>query len=226
MVNKWQILILSFRKWKKEVSNFEKSIIFFFTSWPYFKRRLFSLLLGIAQPDENLSQVQKSINHMATVMIENHTAIAGFHWRYGYNMAEFFGKLCVPFFYITPSISRRLTFFRFFQPYITILKSKMHGIGRHSLPEIAQFSFRDLDALSALLGDKPFFNGDVPTTIDCTLFGHLVQFVYMPLGIPQKQHIQEKCPNLSSFVDRMRDQLWPDWDEMCQKACMEGKIAA
>ena len=44
------------------------------------------------------------------------------------------------------------------------LRSNLHGIGRHSLDEVAEFSFQDLEALSCLLGDKQFFNGDSPST--------------------------------------------------------------
>ena len=177
--------------------------------------------LGIAEKDD-LTSEQKSTNHLATITIENHTSIAGFHWRYGYNMEEFYQKLCEPFYAKT----RSMNFFRIFQPYIMVLKTKCHGIGRHSLEEIAEFSFKDLDALSNLLGDKPFFNGDDPTVIDCTMFGHLVQFVYMPMDIPQKKYIKENCPNLQLFVDRMRENLWPDWNEMCDGNCMDGKRAA
>ena len=61
------------------------------------------------------------------------------------------------------------------------------------------------------------------TFADCTMFGHLVQFVYIPMDIPQKAYIQENCPNLAKFVDRMKDLLWPDWEEMTKGSCMEGK---
>ena len=162
------------------------------------------------------------MNHLATVTIENHTSLAGFHWRYGYNMPEFYEKLCEPYF----GSGKSLLFFRYLQPYGMIMKTKMHGLGRHSLSEIAEFSFKDLEALSNLLGEKPYFNGNSPKTVDCTIFGHLVQFVYMPLDIPQKQYIKEKCPNLDEFVDRMKDNLWPDWEKMCNGSCMEGKRVA
>jgi len=174
---------------------------------------------GISKSDDNVDSTQRAVNHLATVTIENHTSIAGFHWRYGYNMPEFYEKLCEPFF----GSGRSLYFFRYLQPYGMIMKTKMHGLGRHSLEEIAQFSFYDLEALSTLLGEKPYFSGDSPSTIDCTMFGHLVQFAYMPLDIPQKQYIKEKCPKLLEFLDRMKDTLWPDWEEMCKGTCMEGK---
>lgn len=86
-----------------------------------------------------------------------------------------------------------------------------------------QFSFDDLEAISKILGKKKFLFGDKPTTIDCTLFGHLAQFIYLPLAFPQKEFINKECPNLAEFVDRMRDTFWPDWKEMCNPKCMEGK---
>ena len=94
------------------------------------------------------------------------------------------------------------------------------------MEDIAQFSFDDLKAISNLLGDKPFFNGDTPSTIDCTVFGHLVQFVLLPLDIPQKLFIKKECQNLEAFVNRMREEFWPDWEKMCNGSCMNGKRAA
>ena len=98
--------------------------------------------------------------------------MAGFYWRYSYNMSEFFEKLCKPYFSQIPSLN--LIFFHYFQPYIMVLRAKMHGIGRHSLSEIAQFSFKDLDALSILLGDKHFFSGDIPATIGNSNFWFMI----------------------------------------------------
>ena len=56
------------------------------------------------------------------------------------------------------------------------LRSNLHGIGRHSLDEIAEFSFQDLEALSTLLGDKPYFNGDTPSTIGENILSYLKIF--------------------------------------------------
>jgi len=176
---------------------------------------------GITKPDENLDTSQKAVNHLATVAVENHTCIASLHWRYGFNMPEFYDKLLDPYFMKVWS----LQVFRYLVPKGMLLRTKLHGLGRHSLDEVAEFSYQDLDALSTLLGDKPFFNGESPTTIDCTIFGHLVQFVYLPLDIPQKAYIKENCPNLAQFVDRMRETFWPDWQELCHGNCMDGKMS-
>lgn len=44
-------------------------------------------------------------------------------------------------------------------------KVRAHGIGVHKPEEIEEFGHNDLMVLSDLLGDKPFFFGDSPTTV-------------------------------------------------------------
>jgi hypothetical protein len=65
--------------------------------------------------------------------------------------------------------------------------------------------------------------GDKPSTIDCTLFGHLIQFLYIPMDFPQKAHMAEHCQNIVDYVERMREEFWPDWNEESQKSCMIAK---
>lgn len=59
---------------------------------------------------------------------------------------------------------------------------------------MAGFSFQDIAAISKILGSKPFFFGDEMTAIDCTIFGHLAQFLFIPMDFPQKKFITEDCP--------------------------------
>lgn len=117
---------------------------------------------GISMPDQELTEEQKVSNHLATICLENHTSLAGFVWRYGYNMAEFFEKVCKD----TYGKSWSVFFFKKFMPSGIKTKAKNHGLGRHSIEEITEFSFKDLKALSSLLGDKPFFNGQVRILFD------------------------------------------------------------
>ena len=65
---------------------------------------------------------------------------------------------------------------------------------------------------------------DNATSIDCTLFGHLAQFLYIPMAFPQKEFILRECPNLAALVDRIRDEFWQDWEFMCSKECTVGKL--
>ncbi len=172
---------------------------------------------GLAAKDDVTSEDEAYIAHMASRMLENHTSIAGFYWRYGFHIEEFYAKVCTHF----PD-SRATRWFQKFQPYATKLRTHLHGLGRHEMDEISEFTYQDLTALSKWLGDKPFFHGEAPGTVDCTIFGHLVQFAYMPLEMPQKLFIQKEATNLLAFVNRMREKLWPDWNEMCLAKCMDG----
>ena len=51
---------------------------------------------GWVEPDHEPAAEKAAVFHLAKVAIENHTCIAGFHWRYGYHMEEFFDKLLAP----------------------------------------------------------------------------------------------------------------------------------
>ena len=76
-----------------------------------------------------------------------------------------------------------------FQPYATRFRSWLQGIGRHENSEVWEMSFKDLAALSNWLGTKQYFLGSKPTTVDCMLFGHLAQFLFIDIGFPQKVKI-------------------------------------
>ena len=51
---------------------------------------------------------------------------------------------------------------------------------------IWEMANKDLAALSLWLGDKQFFHGSRPSSLDCTVFGHLAQFLFIDIGFPQK----------------------------------------
>ena len=59
-------------------------------------------------------------------------------------------------------------------------------MSRQEEPLIWEMANKDLSALSLWLGDKQFFHGDQPSSLDCTVFGHLAQFLYIDIGFPQK----------------------------------------
>lgn len=73
----------------------------------------------------------------------------------------------------------------------------------------------DLEALSAVLGDKPYFLGEKFTSVDCTAFGHLVLITDMLYGEPFKQAIEANpaLHNLKAYVARVKEAYWSDWDE-------------
>jgi glutathione S-transferase len=85
-----------------------------------------------------------------------------------------------------------------------------HGLGRHTNAEITQLAAKDLAALSALLGDKPYMMGDRPCGADATMFGMvagvLTPHFDMPLRAAASQH-----GNLVAYRDRMMAHYYPDF---------------
>uniref|UniRef100_A0A8R1XT88 Uncharacterized protein n=1 Tax=Onchocerca volvulus TaxID=6282 RepID=A0A8R1XT88_ONCVO len=91
------------------------------------------------------------------------------------------------------------------------------GIGRHSLDEVEDIAKKDLTALSTFLGDKKYFFGSTPTTLDAIAFGNLTQILYSPLNTDVLPKYMEKTtPNLIAFIQQMREMYWKDWDEACK----------
>lgn len=169
--------------------------------------------------DARLTASQRASSHTAMRMLEEHTAQIGFYYRYGLHMEEFFAALDVPDRMFDAKNSMKgsaiASAWKRFQPGGTKKKMQMCGLARHSDDELWSFSNDDLRAISDLLGEKQFFHGAEPTTIDCVVFGHLSQFLFIPIDFPQTKFLHQECGNVVGFVNRFRDLYWPDWVDLC-----------
>jgi len=161
--------------------------------------------------DENLSREQLAMSHAATSMVENFTAQTGFHYRYGYNMARFVEVLQLGEYYNNPKSVKN---WARFQPYVTKVRNHFSGLGREENSTVWMLSSKDLKALSSWLGEKEYFHGgSEPSTVDCMIFGHLAQFLYIDIGFPQRTFLETECNNLVELVKRMKEKYWQDWDK-------------
>ncbi|KJH51277.1 hypothetical protein DICVIV_02556 [Dictyocaulus viviparus] len=98
------------------------------------------------------------------------------------------------------------------------------GIAKYTPEEVVTLAKKDLDAISMFLGNKKYFFGEKPTTLDCTMFAFLSQFIYTPLVTPEiMTHMGQNNQNLVSFVSRMKEAYWPDWEEATKNLSMDSK---
>lgn len=81
------------------------------------------------------------------------------------------------------------------------------GTGRHTQEEIYRVGMADWSAVSDLLGDKPFFFGDRPTSIDAVLFGFYTATTAFPYESPLKKHVLT-LGNLVAHRDRVRSRFF------------------
>jgi glutathione S-transferase len=107
--------------------------------------------------------------------------------------ATFFDKMPAPLKWFVPALARR-----------GIIKSMHgHGIGRHTPAEIHEIGKRDIAAIAEFLGNKPYFMGEQPSTIDAAVYAFAANLVYVPIASPLKQQA-EKYPQLKAYCERMR----------------------
>lgn len=82
------------------------------------------------------------------------------------------------------------------------------GIGRHSRDEIVELGVTSLQALSSILGDKPYLFGNRPVGVDAVAFAMLAQFM-TPFFDSDLRRAAESFPNLVGYVDRMMARYYP-----------------
>ena len=84
-----------------------------------------------------------------------------------------------------------------------------HGIGRHTPHEIYEIGIADITAIGEFLGDKPYFMGDRPSTVDATIYAYMVNFIAPPIESPAKEHAR-KQGNLLNHCRRMQQKYFPE----------------
>ncbi len=109
----------------------------------------------------------------------------------------FFGKLPLPLRWMVPPLARRG------------IRQELHGhgMGRHGEAEIYAIGQRDITALADFLGDKAYFLGDAPSTLDATAYAFLANLLWVPVESPLKVHARQ-FPSLEAYCRRMRDRYF------------------
>lgn len=95
----------------------------------------------------------------------------------------------------------------------------MQGISRFCKGDIQKMGIEDLQAISNYLGSKLYLmGGDNPTEVDCCLFAFLSIILYTSQeGSVFKMVVEKRLGNLLQFTKRMRNNCYPDWDEIVGK---------
>lgn len=76
------------------------------------------------------------------------------------------------------------------------------GLGRHRQDELYAMGRADLRAIAVLLGSRPYFFGDGPTTIDAIAYGFLANLFFVPVETELKR-IGLEYDNLRLYCERL-----------------------
>lgn len=84
---------------------------------------------------------------------------------------------------------------------------KGQGFGRHAPAEIYDLARRDLEALSTILGDKPFLFGREPKAADASVGGLLLATLCEAIESPLLA-VARSFPNLVAYGERIRARFY------------------
>jgi len=184
-----------------------------------------------SQCEENMTKEQKAIAHSCLRMLEEHTAQTSFYYRYFHHMPTFceVTQLRERAFMGDTSRIRNFIFKMFSKGMVKAWekKAKVRGFLRYSNPDVVwAMACEDLQALEDLLASNQdqnlFFGRSNPGVLDCTVLGHLSQFLYIAMDFPQKKYLKENCPCLLRFMEHFKESYFPDWDTLCERQPNEG----
>jgi glutathione S-transferase len=87
----------------------------------------------------------------------------------------------------------------------------MQGIGRHHIDDIRRMLVEDVTTIADFLGEKRYMMGEKVSELDCITFGFMSIAKFAPVQEPLSA---TNFPNLANYVDRMKDEFFPDWDDL------------
>lgn len=154
--------------------------------------------------DTGLAPGDKAVGLAIRRMIEEHLYWTVLYFRWadepGWTLTRnaFFGRLPPVVKQILPVLARRGM----------VRELWNQGTGRHSRDEIVALANADVSALAEFLGDKPYFLGEHPTSLDATAYAFLANLIEVPLEMPVKVHATGFA-NLVAYCGRMREHFFP-----------------
>lgn len=156
--------------------------------------------------DQSLDSIERSISVAMQRLIEEDLFWVALFSRWQYTEANWQVNKEAIFGSIPPLVRDLVAAF-----YRRKIKQQIygHGMGRHTTSEIFTRGNQDIDVLSTFLGNKTYFCGNLPTTLDASAFGMLVNIIQCPIESPLKAHALTK-QNLVEFVEKILHRYYPD----------------
>ena len=92
-----------------------------------------------------------------------------------------------------------------------------HGIGRHSEQDLYGIAEKDMQAVSAILGQKKFLFGEKPCLADAAVFAFIAASTWDCPQSPSAALTKSKAKNLEEHARRMKEIYYPDWDDIISR---------
>jgi glutathione S-transferase len=153
--------------------------------------------------DAGLTDEQRAIAFLITKSIEEHLYWCLLYSRWVRDESwtrlapVLFAGLPMPLRLFVPKLVRR-----------NVVKScDAHGLGRHSEEEVMQIAEESFTRLSDFLGEKAYFLGDKPSSLDASAFGLLSQFMIASFDTPMSDMAKQHS-NLLAYCQRVHAEFY------------------
>lgn len=153
--------------------------------------------------DSELDAEQRALAFLITKSLEEHLYWCLLHTRWVRDDSwkrlapALFGMLPRPLRLVVPTVVRR-----------SVIKAcDGHGLGRHSEEEVMQIANDSFTSLSDFLGDKAYFLGDKPSSLDAAAFGLLAQFMIGTFDTPMTD-MAKKHATLLAYCQRIHAEYY------------------
>ncbi|MBN3003950.1 glutathione S-transferase family protein [Chromobacterium alkanivorans] len=154
--------------------------------------------------EAGLSEEQKALAWSVDCMLGDHFYWGIVHERW--MVDENFARGPSVFFKTVPALLRGLV--------TTLVRRKVRanlqgqGMGRFSAAERLRLLETDVAALSALLGDKPYFMGEAATWIDASVYAFVSSALTDAMGETASRTLVAARPNLVAYAERLRAEFY------------------
>lgn len=156
--------------------------------------------------DVHLTESERANAKAWQRLIEEHLYWLSMYTRWNYSEANWQqNKHAI--FNVLPVIARDCVA----QIYRYLIKKQIYGqgTGRLSEEDIFALATEDVSALAVFLGEKSYFMGDKPSSIDATVYGFLLNIIACPVESPLKKHVLEQ-KHLVDYCQRMQESYFPE----------------
>ncbi len=160
--------------------------------------------------DAHLTDVEQATTRAWQRLIEEHLYWVSMYTRWSYTDINW-QKNKQAIFNVLPTLARHGVA----RVYRYLIKKQIRGqgIGRLTDNDIFALANEDISALAVFLGEKNYFMGMKPTTIDATVYGFLINIIACPIESPLKDYVLEH-KNLVEYCQRMQKRYFPECGEI------------
>lgn len=156
--------------------------------------------------DRHLSAEQRAITKAWQRLLEEHLYWVIMYTRWNYTESNWQANKQAIFSGL-PRILSDLTAFAY--RYRIKAQIRGQGLARLMPEEIFKLGNEDIDAISLFLGDKTYFMGDEPASLDASAYGMLINIISCPIESPVKDYALSK-KNIVDYCTRMQSRFFPE----------------